>query len=77
MVRVYSSQRNSATVSSSPDHLNSHKHHRYTLSTTMRIALTLIVVLLGANSMIDILDSDMMDIIEDRQNTIERLIEES
>jgi|TARA_R110002020_G_scaffold246480_3_gene460273 hypothetical protein len=43
----------------------------------MRIALTLIVVLLGANLMIDILDSDMMDIIEDRQNTIERLIEES
>ena len=43
----------------------------------MRICLTLIVVLLGANLMIDILDSDMMDIIEDRQNTIERLIEES
>ena len=43
----------------------------------MRIALTLIVVLLGANLLIDILDSDMMDIIEDRQNTIERLIEES
>jgi len=43
----------------------------------MRIALTLIVVLLGANLMIDILDSNMMDIIEDRQNTIERLIEES
>ena len=43
----------------------------------MRIALSLIVVLLGANLMIDILDSDMMDIIEDRQNTIERLIEES
>jgi|TARA_B100000035_G_scaffold176625_1_gene150607 hypothetical protein len=43
----------------------------------MRIALTLIVVILGANLMIDILDSDMMDIIEDRQNTIERLIEES
>ena len=43
----------------------------------MRIALTLIVAILGANLMIDILDSDMMDIIEDRQNTIERLIEES
>ena len=43
----------------------------------MRIALSLIVVILGANLMIDILDSDMMDIIEDRQNTIERLIEES
>ena len=43
----------------------------------MRIALTLIVVILGANLMIDILDSDMMDIIEDRQNTIEKLIEES
>ena len=40
----------------------------------MRIALTLIVVLLGANLMIDILDSDMMDIIEDRQNTIEKLM---
>ena len=43
----------------------------------MRIALSLIVVLLGANLMIDILDSNMMDIIEDRQNTIENLIEES
>ena len=43
----------------------------------MRIALTLIVVILGANLMIDILDSNMMDIIEDRQNTIEKLIEES
>jgi len=43
----------------------------------MRIALSLIVVLLGANLLIDILDSDMMDIIEDRQNTIEKLIEES
>ena len=43
----------------------------------MRIALSLIVVLLGANLLIDILDSNMMDIIEDRQNTIERLIEES
>tara|TARA_B100001109_G_scaffold242682_1_gene227797 strand:- start:71 stop:202 length:132 start_codon:yes stop_codon:yes gene_type:complete len=43
----------------------------------MRIALSLIVVLLGANLMIDILDSNMMDIIEDRQNTIEKLIEES
>jgi hypothetical protein len=43
----------------------------------MRIALTLIVAILGANLMIDILDSNMMDIIEDRQNTIERLIEES
>lgn len=51
----------------------------WSLSNTniMRIALTLIVVILGANLMIDILDSDMMDIIEDRQNTIERLIEES
>ena len=43
----------------------------------MRIALTLIVAILGANLMIDILDSNMMDIIEDRQNTIERFIEES
>jgi len=52
---------------------------RLTLTNTniMRIALSLIVVLLGANLMIDILDSNMMDIIEDRQNTIERLIEES
>ena len=43
----------------------------------MRIFLSVIVILLGANLMIDILDSNMMDIIEDRQNTIERLIEES
>ena len=43
----------------------------------MRIFLSAIVILLGANLLIDILDSNMMDIIEDRQNTIERLIEES
>ena len=42
----------------------------------MRIFFSAIIIILGANLLIDILDSDMIDIIEERQNTIERLINE-
>ena len=38
----------------------------------MRIALTFIIVILGANLMIDLLDSNMNEIIKNRSQTIER-----
>ena len=42
----------------------------------MRIFFAVIVILLGANLLVDVLDSNMVDIMEDRKNTIEKLIEE-
>ena len=41
----------------------------------MRIALTAIIVLLGANLLIDLLDSNLKTIIEERNETINRMIE--
>ena len=43
----------------------------------MRIFLSVIVILLGANLLIDVLDSNMVDIIEERNQTIQKLIEDS
>ena len=43
----------------------------------MKIFLSVIVILLGVNLLIDVLDSNMVDIMEDRKNTIEKLIEAS
>ena len=43
----------------------------------MKIFLSVIVILLGVNLLVDVLDSNMVDIMEDRKNTIERLIEAS
>lgn len=40
----------------------------------MRIAFAVIIVLLGANLMIDLLDSNMVQMMEDRKQTIERLM---
>ena len=40
----------------------------------MRIALTAIVVLLGANLLIDLLDSNMVNLIEERNSSIEKLL---
>ena len=40
----------------------------------MRIAFTAIIVILGANLMIDLLDSNMVQMMEDRKATIERLM---
>jgi hypothetical protein len=40
----------------------------------MRLALTAIVVLLGANLLVDLLDSNLSDVINNRRETIERQI---
>ena len=40
----------------------------------MRIAFAVIIVLLGANLMIDLLDSNMVQMMEERKQTIERLM---
>ena len=41
----------------------------------MRICLSAIVILLGANLLIDLLDSDMMSIMKERNETIQRTID--
>ncbi len=41
----------------------------------MRICLSAIVILLGANLIIDLLDSDMMSIMKERNETIQRSID--
>ena len=41
----------------------------------MRICLSVIVILLGANLLIDLLDSDMMEVINERNETIQRSID--
>ena len=43
----------------------------------MRIALTFIVVILGANLLVDLLDSNMLKIIEERNQSIEKLLNEN
>ena len=39
----------------------------------MRIALTVMIIMLGANLMLSILDSNMLEMIEKRNQTIEQL----
>jgi|TARA_Y100000748_G_C15214758_1_gene378816 hypothetical protein len=41
----------------------------------MRICLSAIVILLGANLLIDLLDSDMVQIMQERNETIQRSID--
>tara|TARA_B100001113_G_scaffold139904_1_gene114727 strand:+ start:38 stop:169 length:132 start_codon:yes stop_codon:yes gene_type:complete len=41
----------------------------------MRIFLSAIVILLGANLLIDLLDSDMVQIMQERNETIQRSID--
>ena len=41
----------------------------------MRIFLSAIVILLGANLLIDLLDSDMINIMKERNETIQRSID--
>ena len=41
----------------------------------MRIFLSAFVILLGANLLIDLLDSDMMSIMKERNETIQRSID--
>ena len=38
----------------------------------MRIFLATIVILLGANLLIDLLDSDLVDVMNERRETIEK-----
>ena len=38
----------------------------------MRIFLSVIVVLLGANLLVDLLDSNLVDVMEERRETIEK-----
>ncbi len=40
----------------------------------MRIALSAIIIILGANLLVDLLDSNMMDVIEERNQSIEKLL---
>ena len=40
----------------------------------MRLFLSAIVIILGANLFIDLMDSNLVDIIEDRNQTINRMI---
>ena len=40
----------------------------------MRIAFAALIVFLGANLLIDLLDSNMVQMMEDRKQTIERLM---
>ena len=42
----------------------------------MRIFLSAIVILLVANLLIDLLDSDMMEVINERNETIQRQIDQ-
>ena len=41
----------------------------------MRIALYAIIILLGANILIELLDSSLVDVIEQRNETIQRQID--
>ena len=41
----------------------------------MRIALAAIVVILGANLLIDLLNSDLVDVMKERRETIEKQME--
>ena len=43
----------------------------------MKIFLSVIVILLGVNLLVDVLDSNMVELIEERNQTIQRLIEAS
>ena len=42
----------------------------------MRIALVVIVVICGANLLIELLDSTMVDVIKERNETIQRQIDQ-
>jgi len=41
----------------------------------MRIFLSAIVVILGANLLIDLMDSNLVDVMKDRNETIQRQID--
>ena len=41
----------------------------------MRIFLASIVIIMGANLLIDLLDSDLVDVMQERRETIEKQME--
>jgi len=43
----------------------------------MRIVFTLMIAILGANLMIDLLDSNMVNLIEERNQSIEKLLNDN
>ncbi len=43
----------------------------------MRIVFSAIIVILGANLMIDLLDSNMVNLIEERNQSIEKLLNDN
>ena len=43
----------------------------------MRIAFTLIIVILGVNLLVDLLDSNMVNLIEERNQSIEKLLNDN
>ena len=59
---MYTKLKISFLVISSPDHI-------------MRIFFTAVFVILGANLIIDLMDSNLKNIIEERNETINRLIQ--
>ena len=40
----------------------------------MRIAFTAVIILLGVNLLVDLLDSNMVNLIEERNQSIEKLL---
>ena len=59
-------------VTTSPDNTSFCPH--YIRTTIMRIFFTAVFVILGANLIIDLMDSNLKNIIEERNETINRLI---
>ena len=43
----------------------------------MRIAFTAIIILLGVNLLVDLLDSNMVNLIEERNQSIEKLLNDN
>jgi len=43
----------------------------------MRIAFTAIIVILGVNLLVDLLDSNMVNLIEERNQSIEKLLNDN
>ena len=43
----------------------------------MRIAFTAVIILLGVNLLVDLLDSNMVNLIEERNQSIEKLLNDN
>tara|TARA_R100000908_G_scaffold60478_2_gene37816 strand:+ start:298 stop:429 length:132 start_codon:yes stop_codon:yes gene_type:complete len=42
----------------------------------MRIIFTLLIVILGANFVVDLMDSSLVDVIQERNETIEKMMQD-